>query len=763
MEFGEAAEPIGGNRGDGGSRFNEFGECPENLRAFRGTTHHNEGTFVHRDLLLHPTGVRDQECRFCSEGKKVAVADRFDDGQPIERPAQVELRDPANRSGVERYKHGDRKVRQPREDAPKALGIVDVLGSVEGGEHEFTRLDAVPVDDRGSLVFGWQQPIDRFDDRVPRDDDAIIVDPLGEKIASIRIGRRKTSIRKVVGDDAIVLFGHPAIEAPETRFDVDEGDLCGVGGQSTCGDRVRITLDDDGERPVFCKQSVETFGSATDLGPAPLCPNTDVDVRLRHAELVEEDTGELRVIVLPRVDHPSGGTEETHEAREFDDLGTRPEDDGDGSVGEYGHAESCLVRVRGTLRVVMVRLLASIPQAMIAALAGYNAIVALWGWKNRRPAAPSEPRRIRVVIPAHNEAGVVGNLVADLHTQTHPMDMYEIVVVADRCTDGTAAAAEPARVLERREGGDGKGAAIAWYLDREPLDPEEVLLVVDADNRVPPVLLERISAEVAAGHAVVQCFLDVANPDESPVALASALSYWAGNRMVQLARSNLGWSADLGGTGMAFTRDALEEVGGFGDGLTEDQELGVRLALAGRTVEWIHDVRIYDEKPAAAASAVQQRARWMAGRRAVARRYLGPLWRGAIEQRSLRLFDVGLRLVQPGRSFVAALSGGLTLTALATRSRLLFPWPIWGAITALQFLEPIPFLHRDGVATKHLLRYPFLAILAVLWIPIRIVSAMTRGWGHTVHTGGATNRESGGPDPAPGAIPTGDRARTTRA
>ncbi len=230
--------------------------------------------------------------------------------------------------------------------------------------------------------------------------------------------------------------------------------------------------------------------------------------------------------------------------------------------------------------------------------------------------------------------------------------------------------------------------------------------------------------------------------------LASALSYWAGNRMVQLARSNLGWSADLGGTGMAFTSEALAEVGGFGEGLTEDQELGVWFALAGRKVEWLHDVRIYDEKPAGTAPAVRQRARWMAGRRAVARRYLGRLWRSAVEQRSLRLFDVGLRLIQPGRSFIAALSGVLTLAVWSTRSRLLFPWPVWGAITAVQFFEPVPFLARDGVAPRYLLRYPFLAILAILWLPIRIASAIATGWGHTVHTGGATHRSNGGPDPA---------------
>lgn len=387
----------------------------------------------------------------------------------------------------------------------------------------------------------------------------------------------------------------------------------------------------------------------------------------------------------------------------------------------------------------MLRLLATIPQVLIAALAGYNAIVSLWGWSDRRPADRGAARRIRVVIPAHNEAAVIENLVQDLTSQTHPSDATDVVVVADRCTDGTVAASLPARVVERTEGIEGKGAALAWYLGREPLEDNDVLLVIDADNRVPPNLLERISDEIAAGHDVVQVYLDSTNPDESAMSMAYAMSYWAGNRMVQLARSNLGWSADLGGTGMAFTAEALAAAGGFGDGLTEDQELGARLALAGRTVEWLHDVRIYDEKPTDTSSAVRQRARWMAGKRAVARLYLASLWGAAIEQRSPRLFDFGLRLVQPGRSFIALVSGVLTAVAIVTRSRLLLPWPVWGAITAVQVLLPIPFLARDGVSAKHLIRYPLLALLAALWVPIRAISAVARGWGHTRHSGDATD------------------------
>ena len=84
----------------------------------------------------------------------------------------------------------------------------------------------------------------------------------------------------------------------------------------------------------------------------------------------------------------------------------------------------------------------------------------------------------------------------------------------------------------------------------------------------------------------------------------------------------------------------------------------------------------------------------------------------------------------------------LTFASWATRSRLLFPWPVWGAITAVQFFEPIPFLARDGVAPRYLLRYPFLAILGILWIPIRIASAITTGWNHTPHTGSPAKTDS---------------------
>ena len=383
----------------------------------------------------------------------------------------------------------------------------------------------------------------------------------------------------------------------------------------------------------------------------------------------------------------------------------------------------------------MLRVLLAIPQVVILAIAAYNAVVALWGWPAPTSVTSGErQRKLRVVIPAHNEDAVIGRLLDDLD-----MDLYadkSVWVLADRCTDRTVPVAveHGAKVAERTEGPSGKGAALGWYLEQHPLEDDEAMVIFDADNRIPAGTLERIADEFDAGAEVVQCYLDVENPEQSWLTMASAMSYWAGNRMVQLARANLGWSADLGGTGMALTKDAIDRAGGFGESMTEDQELAVKLGLADVQVKWLHDVRIRDEKPADLGTAVRQRARWMSGKRGVSRRYLGSLWRAAAARRSMALFDQGVRLAQPGRSLVALLSALLAIVAAITDSTLLFPWQVWAVAALIQFLEPIPFLLRDGVPVRYVLRYPLLAVLAALWAPVRVMSSFAGArWFHTPH------------------------------
>ena len=378
----------------------------------------------------------------------------------------------------------------------------------------------------------------------------------------------------------------------------------------------------------------------------------------------------------------------------------------------------------------MLRVLLGVVEVLLIALIAYNLLTALFGWRNPKPTPEGERRRrLRVVVPAHNEENVIGSLLADLGAQDYPPDQFETWVLADRCTDGTVDVANRrgVKVVERLKGSDGKGGALAWYLEAKSLESGEALVVLDADNRVPVDLLSGFADELDQGHEAIQVYLDVANPGASSLTTASALSYWASNRMVQLARANLGWPADLGGTGMCLTEEALEAAGGFGSTAAEDQELGVRLFLAGIPVTWLHHLRVRDEKPSSAGVAVRQRARWASGRRQVARRYLGALLR----RPSLASIDLTIRLIQPSRMGVALTSAGLAVASALGAP--LLPAGVWVGLAGLQFLAPIPFLARDKVPGRYLIRYPLLVLLPLLKIPAGFFRKS--GWYHTPHEG----------------------------
>ena len=385
----------------------------------------------------------------------------------------------------------------------------------------------------------------------------------------------------------------------------------------------------------------------------------------------------------------------------------------------------------------MLRVLVWLGQFLVVAPSVYEALISLSGLRTPIPGAPATPRiRVRAVVPAHDEESVIEGISADLAAQEYPDDLFESIVIADRCTDGTARrAGDHVGVAVRSTGGGGKGAAISWYLDANPLSDEELLVVLDADNRIDPDFIGRIAAANQDGHDVIQAYLDVTNPDASAIALANALTYWASNRSVQLARSNLGWSCDLGGTGMAVSGRALAGVDGVADDLTEDLALNVRLNLAGYRTHFLHAVRIRDEKPVSTDASVVQRARWVRGKRSVQRAYGGSVVRRAVADRDLALADLAFRLFNPGRSFLALALVLLAIVAAVFPDAGLWPVTVLAPIAAIVVLLPLVFLVVDRVPGRYLVRYPYVVILALLWLPIRIASRLIGGWRRTPHSG----------------------------
>ena len=92
---------------------------------------------------------------------------------------------------------------------------------------------------------------------------------------------------------------------------------------------------------------------------------------------------------------------------------------------------------------------------------------------------------VSVVVPAYNEAEAIGPVMADLHAELKKRGLaFEIIVVDDGSSDGTARAVDPAhaRVISHPANG-GYGRALLTGIEAAK---HEWVLMIDADGSYPP-------------------------------------------------------------------------------------------------------------------------------------------------------------------------------------------------------------------------------------------------------------------------------------
>ena len=148
-------------------------------------------------------------------------------------------------------------------------------------------------------------------------------------------------------------------------------------------------------------------------------------------------------------------------------------------------------------------------------------------------------------------------LVTNLGELEYPRELYDIFVVADNCSDNTAAIARNAgaTVFERFNKEEvGKGYAMGWMFDHiyEMDRKYDAIAIFDADNLVHPDFLAEMNDHLEAGESVIQGYLNAKNPEDSWVAGTFAIAFWMVDHMWHLAKYNVGLSTALGGTGMVI-------------------------------------------------------------------------------------------------------------------------------------------------------------------------------------------------------------------
>lgn len=324
---------------------------------------------------------------------------------------------------------------------------------------------------------------------------------------------------------------------------------------------------------------------------------------------------------------------------------------------------------------------------LLAPVAGYLFVLTLCsGLPRPRPNPIRGGYRFAIVVPAHDEAQMIGDTVASLLAVDYPRDEFSVVVVADNCSDGTAEVARGAgaRTLERSDSEHrGKGYALDLAFTTLLAEGQaDALVVVDADTSVSPALLSAFAARLATGERVVQGRYGVRNIDASWRTRLMAIALGMFHDLRSLARERLHLSCGLRGNGMCFAAEVLAAHPHRAHGLVEDVEYGVELGVAGIRVAYAHEAEVRGEMAAGRRAATTQRERWEGGRANLARQWVGPLLRKAIGQRDRVALDLALDLATPPLSRIAlaiALGFGLEAWAWLARGEVTAAAWIWAA------------------------------------------------------------------------------------
>ena len=276
-----------------------------------------------------------------------------------------------------------------------------------------------------------------------------------------------------------------------------------------------------------------------------------------------------------------------------------------------------------------------------------------------------------ILIAARNEEQVIGNLVKSILAQDYPKELVHVFVVADNCTDHTAAVASAAgaKVYERfNDKQQGKGYALQYILNRIDqdygYDAFDGYMIFDADNLLAPDYITEINKVFSNGFKICTSYRNSKNYGVNWVTAGLGIWFLREARHLNHARMLLKVSCMVSGTGYVVHKDIIKANGGWKFFLmTEDVEFSVDSILKGERIGYCESAVFYDEQPTTLKASLYQRLRWVKGFYQVLYKNFGGLVRGLFSKNGFTCFD-SLVTLAPGHIFLAACISIVTLVIL---------------------------------------------------------------------------------------------------
>ena len=343
----------------------------------------------------------------------------------------------------------------------------------------------------------------------------------------------------------------------------------------------------------------------------------------------------------------------------------------------------------------------------------------------REPRAAETELRFLVLVPAHNEESMVGRCLEAIESDCRPSD--RVLVVADRCTDATAAIARSlgALVLERGEDEEpGRAAARQAGLEHARELEWDAVLMLDADSVIEPGFFVACERALATGAPAVQARSESSH-GRSLAAEASLAAFTLQGITIPRGRDRLGLSVRLRGTGMAIRREpALGHR--FRAPASEDLFFTLDLMLDGVRCRHVDAARLRSQGAGNWGTLRGQKVRYEAGRMAAARSYVPRLVKRAIFRRDASCLEAAWFLATPPFAL-----GALSLILATMLASAVGTWVVAavfaGGVLALAVTLAIGLLQaRAGLRT-------WLALLAAPWyiafkavVQVRAIATLLR-------------------------------------
>lgn len=377
----------------------------------------------------------------------------------------------------------------------------------------------------------------------------------------------------------------------------------------------------------------------------------------------------------------------------------------------------------------------------------YIGVMALFTFKRRKPYPKAAPdTRFAVIIPARNEAKVIGNLIRALRVQDYPADRIDIYVAANNCTDNTAAVSEAAgaRVIDCTGPIRCKGDVLHQAVEKLLPMNYDAYAVFDADNLPDPQFMQVMNDALAAGERVCKGRLKAGNALESWVSggygLYHAMMEWAYSR----PHSAAGFSSNLVGTAFVAHREVLEKMGGWNTvTLCEDTEFAAESTRLGYRVAWVHDAMSYDEQVTGFGTSMRQRQRWCRGMVQCARRLTGAMFSADCPKKGMAR-DFGMLFITSHTAPLAMVAMLLSLPFMDPAMQILTGLSTALSIPGIMLLAVLLCL-LGGYPVKKMWRaivmYP---VFMLSWVPLQLMALFVpvKQWSPIVHNGQDTERLS---------------------